>query len=75
MSSGPQMKATSMVVDADPVLEQLLALFPRDAAVEQFDVLLLAAHHVDQVQALAVDVLELGQFVLEDHADDEARLP
>ena len=62
--------ADECVVDvfhAQPALEQLAAFVLRDAAVEQLDVLLLAAHHVDEVQALQVLVLQLGQFVAEDH--------
>ena len=50
----------------DPVLQELLAFFLRDAAVEQFDILLLAAHHVHQVQTLQVHVLQVRQFFLED---------
>jgi GTPase len=44
-----------------------VALAAVDAAVEQFHVLLLAAHHVDHVEALQVGILEVGQFFLEDH--------
>jgi hypothetical protein len=55
------------VVGAHPVLQELRRLFLGDAAVEQFDVLLLAAHHVGQLEALHIAVLQVRQLVLEDH--------
>jgi hypothetical protein len=55
------------VLDAHPVPQEGGALLLGDAAVEQLDVLLLAAHHIGQVQALHVDVLQVRQFFLEDH--------
>ncbi|MNS68464.1 hypothetical protein D3C72_1017460 [compost metagenome] len=59
-------KRIVVVFHLDPVLQELLAFFLRDAAVEQFDVLLLATHHVDEVQTLEVHVFQVRQFFLED---------
>ncbi|MNP07572.1 hypothetical protein D3C76_996010 [compost metagenome] len=55
-------------LDVEPAAEQLLALLGVDPAVVQVDVLLLAAEHEDQVQALQVAVLQVFQLLAEQRA-------
>ncbi len=48
--------------DIEPAAEQLLAFLGVDPAVIQVDILLLAAEHEDQVQALQIAVLQVFQL-------------
>ena len=54
-----------MVGCIEPVLEQLLALLLGHAAVEELDVLLLAAEDVDEVEAVEMLVLEILELLAE----------
>ncbi len=54
--------------DVEPAAEQLLALVGVDPAVVQVDILLLAAEHEDQVQALQVAVFQVFELLAEQRA-------
>ena len=52
----------------DPATQQFIALRGVDAAIEQLHILLLAAEDEHEVQARQIAVLQIFEFILEDHA-------